>query len=331
MLRSWPIVLMVYAFLIFQGCRRDLPVTVSITEFALGTTVDITVVATDSARAYNGIRRATAELHRIGFDFWEGEPNGALGRLNSERRTGNRELIALIDQALAFGQMTAGAFDIRIGQISESYGFITKESYVAVEHDRLDRLVNAARLLEFAGSDSVRFLTGSDATLTLGGIAKGYAVDRAVEILMDAGCPAGVVNAGGDLKVWGGTVDKPWHIGIEDPQTGGILQKLLLLDGALATSGDYHNRFYSDSTLIHHIVDPGSGRSANPMHSSSVYAPDCTTADALATAFLVLGEESTREIAGQMDRIGILQLRPDYTIWHNRYMVGVISEWDYRI
>ena len=100
----------------------------------------------------------------------------------------------------------------------------------------------------------------------------------------------------------------------------------MLLEGALATSGDYRNRFYSDRTLIHHIVDPSSGRSANPRHSTSVYAPDCTTADALATAFFVLGEDSVREIAEQMDRIGAFQLRPDFTSWHNRYMDGIIPE-----
>ncbi len=306
------------------GCGEPAAVTINVTEIALGTTVAITVVAPDSAIAYSAIRQAARELHRIGYDFWEGEPNGALGRLNSERKTDHLELSALIDRALELGLATDGAFDIRIGQIIEAYGFISKSNYNSIAGAALDDLVDAAHLLQFTGNDSVRYLTGSAATLTLGGIAKGYAVDRVVEILIEGGCKAGVVNAGADLRSWGGTEEKPWYISIEDPVTGGILQELVILAGALATSGDYRTRFYSDTSLIHHIVDPESGHSADTRHSSSVYAVDCTTADALATAFFVLDEALVRELVTQMDRIGVFLLRSDYSNWHNLYMDTLI-------
>ncbi|MDX1697544.1 MAG: FAD:protein FMN transferase, partial [Thiohalobacterales bacterium] len=144
-------------------------------------------------------------------------------------------------------------------------------------------------LLDEADS-SVRFLHAG-VRIDLGGIAKGYAVDRGIALLADAGIKAGLVSAGGDTRVLGKRWERPWQVGIRNPREEGIVSMIPLEDAAISTSGDYERYFEQDGVRYHHILNPGTGDSARALHSVSVIGKEATATDALSTSVFVMGVE----------------------------------------
>jgi thiamine biosynthesis lipoprotein len=129
-------------------------------------------------------------------------------------------------------------------------------------------------------------------SIDLGGIAKGYAVDRAFDLLRNLGYRNLIVNAGGDLRVGGSKLNQPWSIGVQHPrESQKILARISVSDGAMATSGDYEKYFIHQGKRYHHIVNPKDGFPAEACQSVTFLHKDGMTADALATAVFVLGPE----------------------------------------
>ncbi len=124
----------------------------------------------------------------------------------------------------------------------------------------------------------------------LSGIAKGYAVDRAVGTLREQGVQRGIVDAGGDIRCFGGKKNG-WTIGIRHPRQDDLLGIIHIDSGAVATSGDYENFFELDGVRYHHLIDPATGFPARGTLSATVTAPTATQADAWATALFILGRE----------------------------------------
>jgi thiamine biosynthesis lipoprotein len=142
-----------------------------------------------------------------------------------------------------------------------------------------------------AGARSIRFERAGMA-IDLGGIAKGYAVDRGVEILLRAGIESAVISAGGDSRIVGNLGDRPRMIGIRHPRKEAEYVAVIPLeDTAISTSGDYERFFERDGVRYHHILDPGSGESARRVRSASVIAARAIDSDALSTTVFVLGVE----------------------------------------
>lgn len=298
---------MIILLLGLTGCDRRGAVLYSTTDYAMGTAIQMTVWAPDSATAQAWIAEASAEFQRIGYEFWEGEPNGNLGKLNRERETSDVELIAVINKAFSFHELTRGAFDPRVGELVRRYGFVSKVAPQSLP-DSVSIYANAARQLRWEKNGDSYSLIGSTATITLGGIAKGYAVDQVVALLKLRGCRSGMINAGGDLRAWGAPQSDPWHVGIENPDGDDFLTLLSFTDGALATSGSYRNRFIIDGFEIHHILDAGSGMPARGKKSVTIFAPDCMTADALATGAFVMDWAAIADLSSSQPELGILLL-----------------------
>ena len=138
----------------------------------------------------------------------------------------------------------------------------------------------------------------------LGGIAKGYGVDRAMAVLLEHGIENGIVNAGGDLKALGRDGDQAWTIGIKHPRDRErAIAAVPVSNVCLVTSGDYERFFELDGVRYHHILDPRTGRPATGCMSATVSAPDAAVADAVATAICVLGPELGLELVGKLPRI----------------------------
>jgi thiamine biosynthesis lipoprotein len=125
--------------------------------------------------------------------------------------------------------------------------------------------------------------------IDLGGIAKGYAVDRSIALLRDAGTENALVSAGGDTRVIGKRWKHPWQVGIRDPRKQGIMTMIPLEDAAISTSGDYERYFEQDGVRYHHILNPGTGDSAREVQSTSIIGQSATDTDALSTSVFVLG------------------------------------------
>ncbi|HSN51014.1 MAG TPA: FAD:protein FMN transferase, partial [Woeseiaceae bacterium] len=148
------------------------------------------------------------------------------------------------------------------------------------------------------GRATVRFKE-QGVRINLGGIAKGYVVERGVDILRRHGVEDGVVTAGGDSRLLGDRRGRPWMIGIRDPRREGeVAMSVPLQDEAISTSGDYERYFDEDGIRYHHIIKPSSGRPVEGIHSATVIGPDAVMTDALSTSVFVMGVDDGLKLIG---------------------------------
>jgi FAD:protein FMN transferase len=200
-------------------------------------------------------------------------------------------------QAAAVGRESRGAFDITCRPLLEIWGFLTKKYRVPsdAEIQKAKSLVNYRRLeLQAAPLRKTAYLSGDGMTIDVGGIGKGFAVDKAVEALKEAGVGAGRVRAWGDCSAFG---ERDWTIEIEKGKT------VRLRNEAISTSGDYENFFESGGRHNAHIVDPRTGRPVPGVRSVTIKARTCTQSDAWSTALFV-------DPALRPDGIGIVFFEP---------------------
>jgi thiamine biosynthesis lipoprotein len=154
------------------------------------------------------------------------------------------------------------------------------------------------RRVEIDRAASTIRLPDPEQRIGIGGIGKGWSVDRAAAVLESRGFFDYTVAGGGDLRVRGAKPDGPWTIGIAHPRrTGGLIGRVRVDRGSIVTSGDYQRFFEVDGVRYHHILDPRTGRPARGAVSVTVIAPDATAADALSTGLFVLGPARGIEVA----------------------------------
>jgi len=201
------------------------------------------------------------------------------------------ELYGLVETALRVSRLTDGAFDITYDSVGQHYDYRagrrpdagTIEEEIARLDYRLVTLVPEDHAIRFA-RDGVR--------INLGGIAKGYAVERAVAVLAESGHRHAIVTAGGDSRLLGDRGGEPWVVGVRDPRSAaGVAVRLPLVDEAISTSGDYERYFEEDGVRYHHILAPDTGEPARGVYSATVVGPDGVLTDALSTSVFVLGVE----------------------------------------
>ncbi len=212
------------------------------------------------------------------------------------------ELIELIYHAYDVSYETYGAFTPDIGPLVSLWKIGKPEERVPQNWEIQNALeVISVTQIQFLDNGS-SFLIPQGARIELGAIAKGYAVDRACEILEDAGVTAGMVWAGGDLRVIGNKNNgKPWRIVIRHPRKHNeFIEILNIWSGAVATSGDYERVFEENGHKYHHIFDPNTGFPSDASISSTVIADNCMDADAYATAMFVLGPEGGVNLANEL-------------------------------
>lgn len=246
---------------------------------------------------------AERELERIQHRFGYGATGLASllgGQGDVEFAEEDRDLLR---RAVQLSKRTDGAFDITIGLLEQVWGFKGNNPHLPREEE-------IAEALARTGYEHLRILEGEvhldkGFMVDFGGISKGYAVDRVVEVLKGKGIRSGLVDAGGDLRVFGEKPEgTPWTIGIKHPQEQGALLGTFKIDsGAVATSGNYERAFTEQGISYHHIIDPGTGYPATGCVSVTVWADDAVTADAFATAVFVLGPERGLKLVESLPRI----------------------------
>jgi len=208
------------------------------------------------------------------------------------------ELFLIIRRALDISVATRGAFDITYDSVGQHYDFRKRQrpddETVAAERELID--YRFVELNQAAGT--VRFRENG-VRINLGGIAKGYVVERGVDILRMRGVQNAIVTAGGDSRLLGDRRGQPWMVGIRDPRDDGqVAISLPLVDEAISTSGDYERYFEEGDVRYHHIIQPSTGAPATGVHSATVFGPDAVMTDALSTSVFVMGvDQGLRLIA----------------------------------
>ena len=272
---------------------------VSVTRPLLGTWVQLTVLGEDreaAQAAADGALTRMANLERV---LSRHRSDSELSRLNAAGRLENAsdELLDVLRLAEHVSALADGAFDVSIAPVLELYREHVKRTGEPPRPARIEALLD--RVDHRAIGTELRTVTlgRSGMRLTLDGIGKGYVVDRGVDELRARGFENVLLDAGGDLVASGErAAGARWRIGVRHPRPGSRLVARFEAGGvAAATSGDYMQPFTADRAQ-HHILDPRTGRSDPQLASCTVLAPDAATADALATAVMVLGPRRGRAL-----------------------------------
>ncbi|MDA1276633.1 MAG: FAD:protein FMN transferase [Verrucomicrobia bacterium] len=274
-----------------EAVRRSQPL--------LGTFVTVSAYGPERENLNNAVSLAFKEIQRMDTLMSIHRPESEVSLLNSkafqEPVSVSPELFSVISKAQEIAKTTDGAFDPTIRPLAELWGFIWKEYRLPTREELAEVLprVNANLVKLDSKSRTVRFLK-PNISVDLGGIAKGYCVDRAIETLRASGITNALVKAGGDVRVMGHPPGRSsWEIQIEDPNKQGNRVVLELTDAALSTSGNYENFFRIDGRTYSHILDPRSGYPVEGIAACSVIAKTCMESDAWATACFVLGPKTS--------------------------------------
>ncbi len=198
----------------------------------------------------------------------------------------------LLKKSQFVSNITGGAFDITIGTLEDVWGFRGNNPHVPQKVE-LEKALKKTGYSKILLDDSTVSLQHDSLIIDFGGISKGYAVDIIVDMLKKQGIKAGIVDAGGDLKVFGKKPDKEkWIIGIRHPERKGtVIKQFSVSETAVATSGNYERCFMENGKKYHHILDPKTGYPANRCLSVTIVSKQAILADALATGIFIMGPE----------------------------------------
>lgn len=238
------------------------------------------------------------------------------------------EVISVLKTANEVSKLTHGAFDVTIGPLVNLWGFGPKEVTTIPSERQIQRKlkeIGYQKLLFNQETSSVK-KTNTNLYVDLSAIAKGYAVDVLSKHLDSKGIFDHMVEIGGELRVQGTKNNTPWVIGIESPNSENRTAKRLLKlkNMAIATSGDYRNYFEKEGTRFSHTIDPRTGSPiTHALASVSVLDPSCERADALATAFMVLGPEDALKLANKKNIAAFFIVRTD-----GEFTVSTSKEFD---
>jgi thiamine biosynthesis lipoprotein len=294
--------------------------------FVMGTVARVVAVAPDSKTARASIEAAFTRIHDVDRLMSDYKPDSEISRVNAEAFQRpvavSPQTFDVIQKALQFSRISQGAFDITIGPLVDLWRRANDANSLPTEAELLDARsrVGAEKLILDPNRLTVRF-TVDAMRLDLGGIAKGYAIDRAVEAMQQTGAIGGMVDIGGDILCFGQRPDKntDWLIGLQDPNhpddffgAGEPLLVLVLRNVAVATSGGYRRFALVEGKRHSHIIDAHTGQSSDRLTSVTIIAQDAVTADALATAVSVLGAQVGLELVEKTPRAEAIVIPADH-------------------
>lgn len=273
----------------------------------MGTIVEITVASDDKKRANEAIDAGFREIKRLEQLMSTYIPDSNLSRINDSAGVSpvkaDREVLYLIKKGIELGDLTNGAFNIAVGPLVKLWGIPDKREFIPSKKEiGLLLPVTDYHNIQIDEEKGEVFLKKKGMRIDLGGIAKGYAAERAIAILKEKGIDNAIVAVAGDVKAIGKRPDgKAWHIGVKHPrEKEKLLRTVDLSDMAVSTSGDYERFFIKDGILYHHILDPRTGEPARRSQSATVVASEGIVADALSTGVFVLGPEMGMELIERM-------------------------------
>lgn len=310
--------------MIVLGKFQKLPITVESPSFMImGTQARILVVAPDSKTAYAAINAGFKAMELVDGLMSSYRENSELSIINEEAYETpvpvSPETFAVLAKSQEISRLSDGAFDITIAPLLDLWNQAadanTPPTEIQIAAARGQ--VGWEKLLLDPNTQTVRFAVPG-MKLNLGGIAKGYGIDRALDAVRDANAVGAMVDIGGDIRCFGTPPyrKKHWNIGLQDPNVsspelpGGYLLVLNINDQAIATSGHYRRFTLVDGRKVSHILEPSTGKGSHRLASSTIIAPDALTADALATTVSVMGADKGMALIEKLDGVEAL-LIPD--------------------
>lgn len=291
--------------LYFAVTARDLATFDSNYRVIMGTFTRVIVLAESDKLAAACAEAAFAEQRRVDALMSTYKENSEISRVNREAFEKpvqvSEATFEVVQRAVHFSERSDGAFDVTVGPLVDLWRAAAEanEPPTEVALAEARSKVGYEKLIVDEKAKTIRF-TVAGMKIDLGGIAKGYAIDRSVDAMKQRGALGGMVDIGGDVRCFGKPPEgqKTWLIGLQDPSVtpddlsrGKTLLVLKVTDQAVTTSGDYRRFIVVGGARESHILDTHTGHGARQLASVTIIAPNATSADALATAVSVLGPE----------------------------------------
>lgn len=277
----------------------------------MGAEVRITAWTADETSALAAFEAVFAEFDRLESIMSVWRDGSEVQRLNAAAGQNpvaiGRDMQRVLRDARQVSEWTNGKFDVTFGALAGLWKFdhdqdntVPEKAAVRARLPLVD--YTALAVDEHAGT---AFLQRGGMRLHLGGIGKGYAIDRGAGILRDRGFRNFMIQSGGDLYVAGARGDRPWRVAIRDPRgpVDRSIAALDLTDGTFSTSGDYERFFIQDGRRYHHILDPDLGEPARGCQSVTIVAESASIADALSTGVFVLGPAAGMSLIEKLPRV----------------------------
>jgi thiamine biosynthesis lipoprotein len=292
------------------------------TESIMDTRIYVELWDTSPKHANAAIDAVMAEMHHVDDVMSDFKPNSELSQINEHAAQHpvvvSPELYDLIKLSTHYSRITDGAFDITVESVWRLYHFRRHTHPSDAEIQALLPTIGWRQLIFNDRDHSIRFARPGMA-IGLGGIAKGYVVDRSIDILKSMGIRHAIVTAGGDSRLLGDHRGRPWMVAIMDPwDLHKVVTMIPLTNEAISTSGDYYRGFVQNGKRYDHILSPFTGHSAQLVRSASVIAPTATQTDGMSKTAFVLGPQKTLAIIDGMPQYDAVLICPDGRVVYSK-------------
>lgn len=273
----------------------------------MGTEVSVDLWHDDLKHAEKCADQVFTEMRRIDVLMSPYKPESELSTINNQASEQaviiSEELFGLIKKSIKYSKLSSGAFDITFSSVGYLYDYRKKQHPSDEKINELLPAINYRHILLDENQHAIRF-SMKGVRIDLGGIAKGYAIDNAVNILKSCGIEHGVVKAGGDSFIIGDRNGQPWIVGVRHPrQNDKVVVRLPLSNVAVSTSGDYERFFVENGVRIHHILRPTTGKPVTETWSATVIGNSALETDALSTAIFVMDWKAAIELVDKLEGI----------------------------
>jgi thiamine biosynthesis lipoprotein len=292
-----------------------------------------TTPALDAAAVRNLFDAATAEIVRLERLMTTWDPSSEISRVNAaagrEPVKVSQETFDVVQESLHASAISEGSFDITFETLHGLWKFDQDLDPHPPAADAVrERLPHVGwRHVKLAPAALTLFLDDPRTRIGLGGIAKGFAVDRASKVLEDSGLSTYFVQAGGDLYAHGTKPNgSPWMAGIRDPRgpEGDYFAAMGVSDHAFSTAGDYERSYVVGGKRYHHIIDPHTGYPATASRSVTVWAKTALLADELDDAIFILGPEKGLALLESLDGVGAVIVDAQNHVWTSKRLEGKV-------
>jgi thiamine biosynthesis lipoprotein len=313
------------------------PKKVTLEDKAMGTHLQLTAFTTpeiDEPKLKAKLAAAVEEIRRLEKLMTTWNEESEISRVNQAAGKDavkvSPETLAVVEKSNWMSAHSEGVFDISFEAMHGLWKFdqdleesVPKKADVDAKRKLIDW-----RKISVDHENSTIKLEKAGMRISLGGIAKGYAVDAAAKVLEDGGVHAFFAQAGGDLFVRGKKPDgQTFRVGVRDPRAkgGDYFAFLSVEDHAFSTAGDYERGFIKDGRRYHHIIDPRTGYPATASRSVTVWAKDAFTADALDDAIFILGPEKGLKLIESIDDAGCVIVDDKNKVWISKRLEGKVQ------
>lgn len=272
----------------------------------MGSKFKITLVDKDAISVEKNIDKTIGEIVRIENLISDWKPDSQVSQINQNAGIKpikvDREVIELTKRAIQFSEITDGAFDISFAAMDKIWKFDGSMEQLPSQSEIQKAIAKIGyQNILIDEENSTIFLKLPGMKIGFGSIGKGYGAQKAKDFIQDLGINAGIIDASGDMTIWGNQPDNsPWKIGVVNPfkryKTADILA---IKNGAVTTSGDYEKFILIDGKRYSHIINPKTGMPSTGLTSVTVIGPNAETANGFSTSIMVLGQKKGFEMMNQ--------------------------------